>query len=156
MRHLLSRMQARYEAMHPKLVVAPPHAYADGTCVFDVFAYYRGEKDVSDADPGTLLRFVERPAAAAAGGEAPLPLPGLERVAATFEPNVLPAYCDHWVSNVISRVGFLKTLVVDTDSAFVSEHFCLDIADALGAAYYALPKLEESAFAAFIASIAAR
>ena len=60
------------------------------------------------------------------------------------------------VSIATRRLGFLKTLVVDTDSAFVSEHFCLDIADALGAAYYALPKLEESAFAAFIASIAAR
>jgi len=60
------------------------------------------------------------------------------------------------VSIATRRLGFLKTLVVDTDSAFVSEHFCLDIATALGAAYYALPKLEESAFAAFMASIAAR
>ena len=60
------------------------------------------------------------------------------------------------VSMATRRLGFLKTLVVDTDSAFVSEHFCVDIADALGGAYYALPKLEESAFAAFIASIAAR
>ena len=39
-----------------------------------------------------------------------MPLPGLSAVAAAFEPGVLPAYCDHWVSNVISRVGFLSTL----------------------------------------------
>ena len=29
---------------------------------------------------------------------------------ATFDGTVLPAYCDHWVSNVRSRVGFLKTM----------------------------------------------
>jgi hypothetical protein len=40
----------------------------------------------------------------------PLPLPGLVPVSAVFEPSVLPAYCDHWVSNVVSRVGFLQTL----------------------------------------------
>ena len=28
-----------------------------------------------------------------------LPLPGLERVEATFDGTVLPAYCDHWVSS---------------------------------------------------------
>ena len=94
--------------------MAPPHAYRDGTRVLDVFAYYRGEPGVSDADPGTLLRFVERPAAGGtggAGGEVKgLPLPGLEAVEAAFEEGVLPAYCDHWVSNVISRKGFLRTL----------------------------------------------
>ena len=109
----LALVQERYEALHPKLVVAPPHAYPDGTRVLDVFAYYRGESRVSDADPGTLLRFVERTTAAgegAEGAEVPPPLPGLVPVAATFESGVLPAYCDHWVSNVISRVGFLQTL----------------------------------------------
>merc|ERR1711965_294514 len=67
---------------------------------------------VSEADQGTLLRFVQRPAGEG-GAEAAspaLPLPGLEPVAATFEAGVLAAYCDHWVSNVVSRVGFLQTL----------------------------------------------
>jgi len=75
--------------------------------VLDVFAYYKGEKGVSDADPGTVIRFVERGAGAGAGH---LPLPGLVAVDAAFDADVLPAYCDHWVSNVRSRVGFLETL----------------------------------------------
>lgn len=115
----LDLVQARYEAHHPKLLVAPPHVYPDGTRVLDVYAYYRGEVRASEADPGTLLRFVERAAAGGEGGEVgaggeggevPLPLPGLVPVSAVFEPSVLPAYCDHWVSNVVSRVGFLQTL----------------------------------------------
>ena len=39
-----------------------------------------------------------------------LPLPGLSAVGAEFEEGALAAYCDHWVSNVVSRVGFLRTL----------------------------------------------
>jgi hypothetical protein len=39
-----------------------------------------------------------------------MPLPGLQGLPAAFPPDVLPAYCDHWVSNVRSRVGFLETL----------------------------------------------
>ena len=60
----------------------------------------------------TVLRFLERDEAGEGGeGAACSPLlPGLEPVAATFAPGVLPAYCDHWVSNVVSRVGFLQTL----------------------------------------------
>jgi len=96
----------RYQARHPKLVVAPPHVY-EGVRVFDVFAYYYGEISVTEADPGTVLRFVERPASDNTGS---FMLPGLVPVAATYEPSVLPAYCDHWVSNVHSRVGFLQTL----------------------------------------------
>jgi len=105
----LDLLHARYEALHPSLVAAPPHVYADGTRVLDVFAYYRGEARVSEADPGTLLRFVERQTAATADA-VPLPLPGLVPVPVAFEPGVQPAYCDHWVSNVVSRVGFLRTL----------------------------------------------
>ena len=105
----LDLVQARYEAHHPTLIKAPPHAHADGTRVLDVFAYYRGESGVSDADPGTLIRFVER-TAAEDERPLPLPLPGLVAVAAEFEPFAQPAYADHWVSNVVSRVGFLTTL----------------------------------------------
>jgi len=103
----LERVVQRYNTRHPKLVLAPPHTYADGTTIFDVFAYYLGEMRVTEADPGTVLRFVERPDAAAASA---MPLPGLVPVAAEYDPHVLPAYCDHWVSNVHSRVGFLQTL----------------------------------------------
>ena len=99
----LAVLQRRYEALHPKLIAGPVHSYADGTRVLDVFAYYRGD-EAAEADTGTILRFVERSAAAHEGGEggeggaASLPLPGLVPVAADFEAGVLPAYCDHWVS----------------------------------------------------------
>ena len=50
-----------------------------------------------------MLRFVE-------SAPAPMPLPGFAPVDANFDGTSLPAYCDHWVSNVISRTGFLSTL----------------------------------------------
>ena len=37
-------------------------------------------------------------------------LPGLTSIEATFDGTSYPAYCDHWVSNVVSRTGFLDTL----------------------------------------------
>jgi 4-hydroxyphenylpyruvate dioxygenase-like putative hemolysin len=37
-------------------------------------------------------------------------LPGVENVEAEFDSISLPAYCDHWVSNVVSRTGFIDTL----------------------------------------------
>jgi len=43
-------------------------------------------------------------------------------------------------------------LVIDTDSAFVSDKFCLSLANRMHAAYYALPRLEESSFADFIST----
>ena len=115
--------------------------------VFDVFAYYRGgaigdgdsdgeDNDKAEADPGTVLRFIERGGRVVCGGGQPqhqhprkasdnssgfwdsldaandprpslLSLPGLEALEATFEDGAMAAYCDHWVSNVASRVGFL-------------------------------------------------
>ena len=112
----LDALHARYAALHSKLLASPePRLYADGTRVLDVYAYYTGEAKVSEADTGTLLRFVQRSEAAESDGDGgapplPPPLPGLVPVAAAFEPGVLAAYCDHWVSNVVSRVGFLQTL----------------------------------------------
>jgi len=113
----------RYTERHPKLVVGPPHTHADGTTILDVYAYYEAEVGESEADPGTVLRFVERPQARGRTGTqgekeaiceerdaASMPLPGLQPLEARFEPSVLPAYCDHWVSNVRSRVGFLQTM----------------------------------------------
>jgi len=111
----LSVVLQRYRERHPKLVVAPPHTHADGTTILDVYAYYQAEVGESEADPGTVLRFVERPARAPVGTQEEddarsMPLPGLKPVVAHFELSVLPAYCDHWVSNVRSRVGFLQTM----------------------------------------------
>ena len=101
----------RYRTLHPKLLLAAPREYGGGVRVLDVLAYYTGEKGVSEADTGTVIRFVERSSAAAADVSGHLPLPGLSPVAAEFDcGGVLPAYCDHWVSNVRSRVGFLQTL----------------------------------------------
>ena len=42
-------------------------------------------------------------------------------------------------------VPFLKTLVVDTDSPFVSDHFARDVALAMRASYLALPQLDDVA-----------
>ena len=41
-------------------------------------------------------------------------LPGLKPTAAAFDSSAVPAYCDHWVSNVVSRRGFLDTLEART------------------------------------------
>jgi len=77
---------------------------ATPTRVLDVWAYYAGAK--GEADVGTSIRFVERTSNEAVT----IPLPGLTAQPATFPSDVLPAYCDHWVSNVRSREGFLRVL----------------------------------------------
>jgi 4-hydroxyphenylpyruvate dioxygenase-like putative hemolysin len=76
-----------------------------------VYAYYN--KDKSGADTGTVLRFIQRdgtygPAAGFSNPEGVLP--GFEGVAYQFDGTSIPAYSDHWVSNVIDRNGFLDTL----------------------------------------------
>jgi hypothetical protein len=73
---------------------------AGAVTVFEAFAYYRD----GAPDPGTIIRFVQRPE------ESPLPLPGLEAVAAAFDGTSVRAYADHWVSNVFDRQRFLDTL----------------------------------------------
>jgi hypothetical protein len=78
---------------------------ADG----DIKEYQHHEKQLVDL--GTLLRFVERYPFAKEGGTCSTTwLPGLTAVEATFDKESQPVYCDHWVSNVISRTGFLQTL----------------------------------------------
>jgi len=103
-------IEARYRAKHPELLVreegsAIAEYPAEGFKILDVFAYYTGEVGESEPDRGTVLRFVQR-----TPGVASAFLPGLEKVAATFCGTVAPAYFDHWVSNVVSRTGFLRTL----------------------------------------------
>ena len=104
----LESIRDRYHALHPGLVI-PDRSdiikYADdGSKVFEVYAYYSGEKFESKADHGTVLRFIE------SSGSKDAALPGIREVSATFSNDSQAAYCDHWVSNVISRTGFIETL----------------------------------------------
>eukprot|EP00986_Skeletonema_menzelii_P002949 scaffold855_cov140-Skeletonema_menzelii.AAC.10 len=99
----------RYAEHHPELV---PKEFKNGPVendnearIFEVFAYYKGERDTSAADEGTVLRFIE-PIVCAANT---CKLPGIVPVDASFS-HCHPAFFDHWVSNVISRTGFLDTL----------------------------------------------
>eukprot|EP00041_Stephanoeca_diplocostata_P023837 m.593747 g.593747 ORF g.593747 m.593747 type:complete len:521 (+) comp22394_c0_seq7:624-2186(+) len=94
----------KYQQLHPDLVVAPVHEY-DSHKIFEVYAYYKGDVRASEADKGTILRFVEQTSNCTEF------LPGLSMVAdVQFPENARPLYFDHWVSNVVSRTGFLSTL----------------------------------------------
>mmetsp|Transcript_15957 Transcript_15957/g.49642 ORF Transcript_15957/g.49642 Transcript_15957/m.49642 type:complete len:724 (+) Transcript_15957:73-2244(+) len=102
----VEKIRARYAELHPKLLLPGTPCSYQGAKVLEVFAYYRGEKGISDADPGTVLRFVELEG----DGSSHWVLPGVKRVEAAFDGVSASAYCDHWVSNVVSRTGFLDTL----------------------------------------------
>ena len=113
------RIRAAYAAKHPKLLkdaATKTYAGVGATTVqiLEVFAYYTGAVGTSDADRGTLIRFIERTAvdgtALPLGTANALVLPGLAAVEHTFETAACPAFADHWVSNVVSRTGFLATL----------------------------------------------
>ena len=121
-KHILSA----YAAKHPKLIrggadgaiktyeMELPGAGAAKVSILEVFAYYTGDVRTSDADVGTLIRFVERVgtdgSALPLGSAHALVLPGLLAVEHAFEKAAVPAFADHWVSNVVSRKGFLATL----------------------------------------------
>eukprot|EP00939_MAST-03C_sp_MAST-3C-sp1_P001348 g1348.t1 len=104
----MKRVHAAYNAHHPRLVKGH-RVYRDGTQLLEVFAYYRGDVKVSEPDRGTVIRFVlfgEKTESAAR----PTLLPGFASVQAIFDKSSIPVYSDHWVSNVVSRTGFLSTL----------------------------------------------
>jgi len=104
----IDTIRAKYAELHPKLIIpGSPHSYL-GAKVLEVFAYYTGEKLETDADTGTMLRFIEVLEEDAASDI--WVLPGIEKISAVFDGISQPAYCDHWVSNVFSRTGFLDTL----------------------------------------------
>jgi len=103
----VATIRQRYTEKHPKLVVPGERYTKSSLKMFEVFAYYKGEKNVSDADEGTILRFIEVSAADASSLQV---LPGLKKVDAAHDRTTKPAYHDHWVSNVVSRTGFLDTL----------------------------------------------
>ena len=103
----LQGIYQRYAELHSELI---PKEFRNGPveydeiAIFEVFAYYKGEKGRSSADEGTMLRFIE-PIDATNNCK----LPGIVNIDATFS-HCHSAYFDHWVSNVISRTGFLDTL----------------------------------------------
>lgn len=82
----------RYLEHHVKLVLEKSDY--DQAKVLEVFAYYQGDTSDSDADVGTVLRFVET-----TNEVGSCVLPGISPVDATFDPSSQAAYCDHWVSN---------------------------------------------------------
>mmetsp|Transcript_404 Transcript_404/g.629 ORF Transcript_404/g.629 Transcript_404/m.629 type:complete len:706 (+) Transcript_404:471-2588(+) len=112
----------RYTLLHPSLLIEGKSGEVqnyNGFKVLEVYAYYKGKKCVTDADRGTVIRFVQQQqnnhcSSTARDQEKYISckLPGITAVRAVFDDYIStqPAYCDHWVSNVISRTGFLDTL----------------------------------------------
>lgn len=109
-------IHARYQQLHSALIASYEEVPGTGTKILEVFACYarRETNDIGvleqprPADQGTILRFIEfgfdesnNPCGAALG---------LIPVEAVFDSTSLPAYCDHWVSNVFDRTEFLSTL----------------------------------------------
>ena len=97
----LDQIFSRYSKLHPSLL---SDEYKEGVKVYDneakileVYAYYQGEKHVSNAaDEGTKLRFVEPMDGVSSSKK--YKLPGIASVPAEFR-SCHPAYFDHWVSN---------------------------------------------------------
>ena len=106
----LKKIYQRYHDLHPQLLVDKyqrgVRSYAPEADVLEAFAYYEGEQHSSSTDEGTVLRFIET----ADSDRKVCKLPGIISMAAKFHPSCSTAYFDHWVSNVFSRTGFLKTL----------------------------------------------
>eukprot|EP00729_Bicosta_minor_P006528 gene6528-10749_t len=105
----------RYAEKHPKLLHSKEVQSYEGFKIVEVFAYYKpvvgadgamsGTATGVDADTGTVMRYVE------STGESDSFLPGVTPIMAVFpEDATCPAFFDHWVSNVVSRTGFLDTL----------------------------------------------
>ena len=123
----------RYAKLHPKLLMTKDNKSGksvgnavrvyknkDGSIIkiLEVYAYYEGEVRTSEADVGTVLRFIqqdgdgdaENSPGATCTSTSTIPLPGLEPVKTNFDPTSKASYFDHLVSNVQSRTGFLDTL----------------------------------------------
>lgn len=119
---------AKYKKLHP-LLFKSEHTYEDRRIfhhngesktnvlgkmqVLEVYAYYKKGAFTKVPDSGTLIRFVHRTGTFSMRdgfGNPQGVLPGLIDVPARFDGTSIPAYADHWVSNVFDREGFLKTL----------------------------------------------
>ncbi len=125
----LEQVVQRYKKLHPNLLCSDT-SYEDARAVrhqssgksrnvtlgsmrvVEAYAYYFPESK-TEADKGTVIRFVHRSGSFASKegfGNPQGVLPGLEDVPATFDGTSIPAYADHWVSNVVDRLSFLTTL----------------------------------------------
>jgi len=103
----VDKICASYSTRHPELLCSNGVIDYNNGKVIEVYAYYlpdANQKNTNKPDRGTILRFSEEH-----GGDKLLP--GLLHVDHKFADNVaVPAYFDHWVSNVVDRTGFLDTL----------------------------------------------
>ncbi len=107
-----------YQKLHPHLITEKFHAgpltYSSSEDsdteikVLEVYSYYKNDKN-GEVDRGTKLRFVQKKHSVSSSHQY-LPLPGFRPLSATYDHTCMSAYCDHWVSNVVSRTGFIETL----------------------------------------------
>lgn len=112
-------IKERYRKLHPKLVCGEIQTYENAK-LFEVYAYYKGDSSDSDADTGTVLRFVESLNENDSGG---CLLPGLVAVEAQFDEDSQAAYCDHWVSNGTCGVGLFSFTCTMSFISFIYSQF---------------------------------
>lgn len=117
-------VRKRYEEKHPNLLIGV-ETFEDRRTIngkesvvlgsmeiLEAYAYYEGAEG-SPADKAVILRLVHREGTYAVRpgfGNPQGVLPGLEDVEANFDGTSIPAYGDHWVSNVVDRHSFLQVL----------------------------------------------
>jgi len=95
----LDALLQKYEKTNPNLIASEGILeFENGGRVLETYAYY--ERDSTNADCGTVLRFFE-------GCEN---LPGFTPLDTSFPKIAKNIYFDHWVSNVHNRNQFIKTL----------------------------------------------
>lgn len=118
-RNCINDIYHRYHTLHPQLLVDGfqdgVKSYEEEADVLEVYAYYQGEKGVSPADEGTILRFIEPKESRK---NKVCKLPGIVTLPAKFHPTSSSAYFDHWVSNGEVAKGFttLYDRMLDTTS----------------------------------------
>jgi hypothetical protein len=113
----IETLHEKYATLHPDLLPHNGMQEYDTAKVLEVYAFYAGEKNLSgpnEAEKGTMLRFIQMKEDATTIGKkdntGPCKLPGFTPVDAIFDGLSEPCYFDHWVSNVVSRTGFIDTL----------------------------------------------
>jgi hypothetical protein len=111
----------RYLQHHPALIDSYVELPEYNLAVLEVFAYYKHENDGEHcelpsrtriADEGTILRFVDFCLIPDGSTQTSLSCVrlGMTACPAVFDDSSMPAFCDHWVSNVFDRTEFLNTL----------------------------------------------
>jgi hypothetical protein len=109
----------KYLQLHPTLIDSFTEDAQNNALVLEVFAYYHKrdsntpDNEARQVDMGTILRFVEFKDQDNKTTDPILRscmLFGMDYCQAIFDDSSMPAYCDHWVSNVFDRTEFIKTL----------------------------------------------